>query len=195
MKRGWNFIDSLFWWNKRQKREERRGHFLTNKESTELGKLINGLFYCELNSDRLITTNRGPQFSCYVLYTLPEFINHYKGDGEIEFQMGISSFWEEDDNFLRCRYVASVFENEIMYYLMKEHGVSYEAAYNFIDDELIPSDRYYTINFLGTIYRNIRNKLEFNPLCELLCDKVEHLYNLAEVISNKEGHTFDELFI
>lgn len=193
MKRAWDLFDSVFRWNKKQKKEERRGHFLFAIEPTRLGKLVEDLYYSEFYSDTFLTLDRGPQFSCYETFTLPEFKNHYKGNRELEFEMGISTAWDEEDRFIRSEYVARVFENEIMYYLMKEHGVCYEAAYNYTKD-LVPSDRYNYHSFLAKLYQNIRNSLNNDPLCEILCDRVEYLYKLAEAVSRADGYNFQRTF-
>lgn len=188
MKRAWGLLEYLFPRSKKPKIEEKRGHFIDDKEPTELGKLINDLFYHELPTDWAFKTDRGYRVSCYVTYTFPEIKNHYRGDRERDFEIGIISAWDEEDRSDRIASFVTAAENQIMYYLMKEHGVSYEAAYNFIQD-LFETNYYDCFDEVKT-NQNVRDKLNNDPLCEELCEKISFLHGLAEEVSNMDGYYF-----
>lgn len=159
-------------------------HYLTDKEPTELGELINELYDVELD-DWYFRTDRG-YYPSIRFWSFLELKKYYKGDGEREFQIGVSYAWPEKDvMFTRIGFFHSVFDNEIHYYLMKEHGVSFEAAFKFLLNQTIQSGNCYNPIFLNRTLRNIREKLNYNPVCEILCEKIKHLYELTYQVKER----------
>lgn len=159
-------------------------HYLTDEEPTKLGKLINELYDRDLD-DWYFITDRG-HYPSLRFWTFLELKKYYKGDDEREFKVGISFAWSEKDvMMIRIGFFHSVFVNELRYYLMKEHGVSFEAAFNFLlYDTIAEGNCYYPIA-LNRSLRNIREKLNYSPLCETLCEKLKHLYELAYEVKER----------
>lgn len=195
MKRAWNIINSICRWDKKPKIEEEalrpeKVNVLNDKEPTEAGKIINKLFNFALDNEFYITGDRGPtKISCYDTFTFTEFKLYYTNEDYKDFELGIVFAWE--DEFNKDEYFASAVENEFMYYLMKDHGVTYEAAFNFTIDLIEPDGIYEPINKKKTM-SNIWYKLEGHPSCEVLSEEISFLNDYAKWISKNNDFKFEK---
>lgn len=194
MKRAWDILNSICRWNKKPKLEKEnlrpeKVNVLTDKEPTETGKLINRLFNFALDSDFYITADRSiHHLSCYDTFSFNEFKLYYTNEDYKDFELGIVFAWEDEYN--KDVYFASAIENEFMYYLMKDHGVTYEAAFNFTINLIEPDGVYEPIN-LSKTKSNIWCKLNGDPLCEELCEEISFLNDYAQWISENNDFNFE----
>lgn len=156
---------------------------LNNAKATRIESLPINLF-----GDRGIDCfTSGEEFS------FTEFKKYYiKGE---TFDTLIINGWEDMDDNIELIF-ASAFANEIMFCLMTEHGVSYEAAVKLIPGLIVPDGYYDFLNVEKTginIHREIGDLLE-GEVEFLIKDKILKLLTRARDISNDNGFDYEQYF-
>lgn len=176
--------------------KKKEKHILSYEQPDGVGELINSLFDSPLE-DFYITKDRGyTRISCYKTYTFPEIKKYYRGERHIDFLCGIEeAFGEEDGKFPveisghRDKYIENVFRNELMYQLMKYHGSTYEAAFNFTENLIVPDGEDMPIDEKQT-NENIKSKIGKHPLYTIFCEMIADLNSLAYVCLDDHGYKF-----
>lgn len=137
-------------------------HYLSNEPLTDIGLVVEYLNRPDCFSRENFIKDRGQRIDqINDILSFPEFKKYYVGSNS--FKARIRTIMREDDGNDWGVNFAFAFTNEVMYRLMKDHGVSYEAAINLVPNSIFTNGVDDFINLDDSINYTYRIFKDFYP--------------------------------
>lgn len=165
-------------------------HYLTNRPPTKIGRIIENLNREKQYRKEDLIKDRGQRiYEIHDVLSFPEFKKYYAYFFTYEFTIRTTMREDDDEWTLGFAYA---FVNELMFNLMREEGVSYEAAINLVPntihtdgiDDFINLDD--TKLYIYETFKDIDLDVYF-----YFRDKLNWLYEYANEIAKAEDFNFN----